>query len=170
MDELLQDIPSLMAELDSLRVKRGLSYQAVADACNVSKATVYRALSGATEPTATLVRQMASAVQYKPHKRELELTGYTQESYIEYLRAQLRRQSDENELHVRQLQTHYNMLRNQDRRTIRLLATALVLLVAAFIIWLIIDVTHPTIGWFQREISRRSTEPLNWLEVLLWSV
>lgn len=41
------EISDLLAELDALRVQRGMSYQAVADACGVSKATIYRTLTGA---------------------------------------------------------------------------------------------------------------------------
>lgn len=173
MEQIQRDIPELLAELDALRAQRGMSYQAVADSCNVSKATVYRALSGATEPTAQLLQQIMAAVQYKPRQYEIAPKDYTQDAYISYLQESLQRQSTENELRVRQLQAHYNMLRNQDRRTIRMLALALALLIGAFIIWLIIDVTHPTVGWFQREIAYQNDTLLDitgWLEENLWSV
>ena len=60
------EISDLLSELDSLRVQRGMSYQAVADACGVSKATIYRTLTGATEPTIQLVQRIEAAVQYVP--------------------------------------------------------------------------------------------------------
>lgn len=171
--EFHNDISVFMEELDALREARGLSYQAVADACNVSKATVYRALHGATEPTAQLVQQIAAIVQYKPANNDVAPRDYTQDAYIDYLQAAIQRQTDENDRRVRQLHAHYNMLRNQDRRTIRMLALALALLISAFIIWLIIDVTHPTVGWFQREVAHHSDTLLNVDELLegnLWSV
>lgn len=171
--EIHKDVSAFMDELDALREAKGLSYQAVADACNVSKATVYRALRGATEPTAQLVQQIAAVVQYKPQQYDIAPKDFTQESYIAYLQETIRRQSDENDRRVRQLQAHYNMLRNQDRRIIRILALTLAMLVAAFIIWLIIDVTHPTIGWFQREIAYRSDTMINITDFLkdkIWSV
>lgn len=171
--EIRNDIPEFMEELDALRESRGLSYQAVADACNVSKATVYRALHGATEPTAQLVQQIAAIVQYKPTNDDIAPKDYTQDAYISYLQATIQRQTEENDRRIRQLHAHYNMLRNQDRRTIRWLALALVLLVFAFIFWLIIDVTHPTIGWIQRDVAYRSDTILNvteWLGKNIWSV
>lgn len=167
------DIPTMLAELDAMRTARGLSYQAVADSCNVSKATVYRALTGATEPTVQLVQQIAAAVQYKPRDPEPQLTDYTQEGYVEYLKVSMRYQAEANDRRVQQLHAHYNMLRNQDRRTIRMLSLILALLVAAFILWLIIDVTHPTVGWFQREIAYQHDgliDITDWLEENLWSV
>lgn len=167
------DIPTMLAELDAMRTARGLSYQAVADSCNVSKATIYRTLTGATEPTMQLVQQIAAAVQYKPHDLDPKLTDYTREGYVDYLEASLRYQADANDRRVQQLHAHYNMLRNQDRRTIRMLSAVLGLLVLAFIIWLIIDVTHPAVGWFQREIAYHSDTMIgvtDWLEENLWSV
>lgn len=172
VDVIQQDIPEFLAELDALRIQRGLSYQAVADACNVSKATVYRALSGATEPTAQLIQQIAAAVQYNPPFYDITPKDFTKESYISYLQETIKRQSEENDRRVRQLHAHYNMLRNQDRRTIRLLAIALTLLIGAFILWLIIDVTHPTVGWFQRELTYQSsvTDAIEFLRDRIWNV
>ena len=57
------DVDSILMELDAQRVERGMSYQAVADACGVSKATIYRALTRVTEPTAHLLQNIAAAVQ-----------------------------------------------------------------------------------------------------------
>lgn len=171
--EIQNSVSEFLAELDSLRAQRGLSYQALADACNVSKATVYRALTGATEPTMQLVQQIADAVQYKPHQQVLAPHDFTQDAYIEYLQSTLQKQSDENERRVRQLHAHYNMLRNQDRRTIRLLAISLALLIGAFILWLIIDVTHPTVGWFQRDVAYRGNTLISITDFLkdkIWSV
>ena len=48
------------------------------------------------------------------------------------------------------------MLMNQKHRTIKYLTVILFLFAAGFISWLIIDVTHPDIGWFQREATNQS--------------
>ena len=82
------EIADLLVELDTLRVARGMSYQAVADACGVSKATVYRALTGATEPTAQLIQRIEAAVQYTPEvSTHLPPPNYNIEEYVEYLQA-----------------------------------------------------------------------------------
>lgn len=172
--EFSGDISALMQELDALREARGLSYQDVADACGVSKATVHRALTGATvEPSLPLVQKIAAAVQYKPPREPVAQEDYTKDGYITYLRANMVQQSEDNDRRVQQLHAHYNRLLAQEKRTIRMLALALSLLIAAFIIWLIIDVTHPTIGWFQREVAYQNGTMLNaveWLEENVWSV
>lgn len=172
--QLNGDIPALLEELESMRKARGLSYQDVADACGVSKATVHRTLTGiTTEPSMQLVQNIAAAVQYCPPREIPVQADYSKDGYIAQLQATMQQQSDNNDRRVLQLHAHYNMLRAQDRRTIRYLAFALTLLIAAFIVWLIIDVTHPTVGWFQREIAHQGGALLHvteWLEENVWSV
>lgn len=144
---------ALVAELDAMRAARGMSHQAVADACGVSKATIYRTLTGATEPTMQLLQSIAAAVQYKPADKVLPPVEPTQESYTAYLVAELERRDAEHDRRVQQLHAHYNMLRRQDRRTITWISVCLAAVVAFLILWLIIDVTHPTVGWIRREVS-----------------
>ena len=104
------DIADLLVELDTLRIARGMSYQTVADACGVSKATIYRALTGVTEPTAQLVQRMEAAVQYNPEcAAQLPPPNHSPEEYVDYLRATIARQTEEYNRHVTQLQTHYSM-------------------------------------------------------------
>lgn len=144
---------ALVAELDAMRAARGMSYQAVADACGVSKATIYRTLSGATEPTMQLLQDIAAAVQWKPASKPILPVDPTRENYTAYLVAELERRDAEHDRRVQQLHAHYNMLRRQDRRTITWISVCLAAVVAFLILWLIIDVTHPTVGWIRREVS-----------------
>lgn len=145
------DIADLLVELDTLRIARGMSYQTVADACGVSKATIYRALTGVTEPTAQLVQRMEAAVQYNPEcAAQLPPPNHSPEEYVDYLRATIARQTEEYNRHITQLQTHYSMLHRQDRRTILFLSIGVTVLVIFLIFWLVLDVLRPEIGWIKR--------------------
>lgn len=143
----------LVLELEEMRAARGMSYQAVADACGVSKATIHRTLSGATEPTMQLLQSIAAAVQWKPKDVPNPPIDPTRESYAAYLVSELEHRDAEHDRRVQQLHAHYNMLRRQDRRTILWLSICLTAVVAFLVLWLIIDVTHPTVGWVRREVS-----------------
>lgn len=143
----------LVLELETMRAARGMSYQAVADACGVSKATIHRTLSGATEPTMQLLQSIAAAVQWKPTDAPSPPIDPTRESYAAYLVSELEHRDAEHDRRVQQLHAHYNMLRRQDRRTILWLSICLTAVVAFLVLWLIIDVTHPTVGWVRREVS-----------------
>lgn len=145
------DIADLLVKLDTLRIARGMSYQTVADACGVSKATIYRALTGVTEPTAQLVQRMEAAVQYNPESAaQLPPPNHSPEEYVDYLRATIARQTEEYNRHVTQLQTHYSMLHRQDRRTILFLSIGVTVLVIFLIFWLVLDILRPGIGWIKR--------------------
>lgn len=144
----------ILMELDGQRIARGLSYQALADACGVSKSTIYRTLTGLTEPTIQLLQDIAAAVQYKAPEPVIVPEECTQESYIAYLKDLLQRQAAENDRRVRQLQAHYNMLRNQDRRTIVVLGAILGVLVLFICGLFVYDFSHLDRGWIQDEIKK----------------
>lgn len=157
---------ALVAELDAMRAARGLSYQAVADSCGVSKATIYRTLTGATEPTMQLLQLIAAAVQYTPPEEPLAQTDFTKDGYIAYLQETLVRKDETHDRRVQQLHAHYNMLLQQGERRNRWLTWALIASLAILIGWLIIDVTHPTVGWIQRDVSLRAAvaSTVQWVE------
>lgn len=78
------NISEHLSELEALRKERGMSQQELAETCGVSKATICRALNGATEPTARLVQSIEAAVQYTPEEHPvLPAPGQSMEEYVE---------------------------------------------------------------------------------------
>lgn len=144
------EISELISRLDTKRLERGMSYQAVADACGVSKATIYRTLTGVTEPTAQLLNHIEAAVQYVPPVQDQLPPVECSEAYINYLRAALHQQTEDYNRHIAQLQTHYSMLHRQDRRTITFLSVCVTVLVTFLILWLVLDLFYTGIGWIQQ--------------------
>lgn len=156
------DQDQLLEELDALRIAQNLSYQNVADACNVSQSTIIRAFKHQTEPTLDLLQKIAATVGYEPHREPLVLQGYTQDAYVEFLQQSIAAEKEEHQLREARAEARHNMLINQKNRTIAYLAGILFIFALGFISWLIIDVTHPDIGWFQREAAIRSTVSETW--------
>lgn len=150
MDLSNVDLGVLLAELEEKRQSLHLSYQSVADACGVSQTTIMRIFKRKVEPTAAMLQKIASAVKYESSPSALVPQGYSQEEYIRYQQEFMDQERQIHERRARQQEAHYNMLLQRGRRTILSLSIILTLLVAAFIIWLIIDVMHPNIGWVQR--------------------
>lgn len=146
----------LILELDALRTAQNLSYQNVADACNVSQATIFRAFKRQTEPTLDLLQKIAAAVGYEPDREPLVLQDYTQDAYVEFLQRTIAAEKEEHQLREARAEARHNMLINQKNRTITYLSGILFLFALGFITWLIVDVTHPTVGWFQREMAYHS--------------
>lgn len=149
------DVAVIIEELDQQRMRMNLSYQAVADSCEVSQATIIRVFKRQVSPTYELLQKIAAAVCYEPHAQVVTPTGYTADAYNEYLQKLVVKQQGDYERQLLQQEARFNRQHAQDRRTVKWLCFILAALVAAFIIWLIIDVTHPTVGWFQREVAAR---------------
>lgn len=161
MDFANIDLDILLPELDARRDTQNISYQKVADACQVSQTTIIRIFKRQTEPSVAMLQKIAAAVKYEPRREEIILTGYTQEDYIQFLQRTLEAQKEEHNLRTAQQEAHYNMLLAEKNRWIRYLFLA-VILVAGFLVgWLIIDVTHPHIGWIQRDVAYYGAEGLS---------
>lgn len=145
------DISNHLMLLDAKRAERKMSYQDLADACGVSKATIYRTMNGTTDPSARLVQSIEAAVQYAPAEPEtLPPAGCSNEEYTDYLRTTIIRREAEYQRHILQLQTHYSILNRQNRRVILVMGIAITVLVVFLVGWLIFDIMHPEIGWIQR--------------------
>lgn len=144
------DIGALVAELDSLRAAKNMSYQQLADACGVSKSTIYRTISGATEPTVQLVQSIAAAVQYEPDAPEAFPTDFTQDSYIAYLQNRIIQKDADQKAHVRQLHAHYNMLMCQARREKIVWMVLAIAFALTFVVLFLYDFANLDRGWIQR--------------------
>lgn len=159
--DFFNNLPDVLMELDALRTARGMSYQSVADASGISKSTVCRILNGQSEPTVQQLQMIAAAVQYKPPAQEIIPRDYTQEAYIDFLRAANRQQAEDTDRRVRQLQAHYNMLRQQDRRTIVVMGAILAVLVVFICALFVYDFAHLDRGWIQAAYQHYRTAALN---------
>lgn len=144
------DIGALVAELDSLRAAKNMSYQQLADACGVSKSTIYRTISGATEPTVQLIQSIAAAVQYEPDAPETFPSDFTQDSYIAYLQNRIIQKDADQKAHVRQLHAHYNMLMRQARREKIVWMVLAIAFALTFVALFLYDFANLDRGWIQR--------------------
>lgn len=156
--DLQDNISDILAELDGVRIARGMSFQDVADCCAFSKSTVCRILNGQSDATVQQLQLIAAAVQYKPQQPEVTPVGYTQEDYIAFLQASIQRQADDTELRIRSLHAHYNGLLRQSRRNRNLWAGVAIALIAAFVSLFAYDFLHLDRGWIQAALTKASPE------------
>lgn len=144
------DINALVAELDRLRMAQNISYQQLADACGVSKSTIYRTLTCSTEPTAQLLKSIAAAVQYQPDAPETPPADFSPDGYITYLQNRLNQQDADHKTHVQQLHAHYNMLRRQEKREKTVWMVLAILFAMIFVVLFLYDFANLDRGWIQR--------------------
>lgn len=147
------DQNQLLLDLDAQRKAMNLSYQNVADACEVSQATIMRVFKRQSEPTFELLQKIAAAVHYDAKPAPVMLEGYTKEEYISYLQKLIERREEDFKIREAKAEARHNAAIGQKSRTIRLLTVCLIMLAIGFILWLILDITHPTMGWFNRQMQ-----------------
>lgn len=151
------DQNQLLLDLDAQRKAMNMSYQNVADACEVSQATIMRIFKRQTEPTFEMLQKIAAAVHYDAKPAPVMLEGYTKEEYISYLQKLIERREEDFKIREAKAEARHNAAIGQKSRTIRLLTICLILLAIGFILWLILDITHPTLGWFNRQLQDAAT-------------
>lgn len=134
------DQSQLLLDLDAQRKAMNLSYQFVADACEVSQATIIRVLKNQSEPTFDLLQKIAAAVHYDAKPAPVMLEGYTKEEYISYLQKLIERREEDYKIREAKAEARHNAAVNQKTRTIRMLSLAIALLASSFILWLIMDI------------------------------
>lgn len=147
------DTAQLLLDLDAQRKSMNLSYQNIADACDVSQATIMRTFKRQSEPTLDLIQKIAAAVHYDAKPAPVLLKGYSQDDYIIYLQQLIQAREDDYKIREAKVEARHNLIVNQKTRTIRMLTVCIILLAAGFIAWLILDITHPTLGWFWRDAA-----------------
>lgn len=160
------DQNQLLLDLDAQRKAMNLSYQNVADACDVSQATIMRIFKRQTEPTFDLLQKIAASVHYDAKPAPVMLEGYTKEEYISYLQKLIERREDDFKIREAKEEARYNMTISQKTRTIRMLTVCIIILATGFIAWLILDITHPTLGWFRRDVAYYSANANTFSSVL----
>lgn len=143
------DITTVVAELDAQRAAMGMSYQDVADACGVSKPTIYRTLVGKTQPTMQLLQCIAAAVQYREKRPDILPDELTQEAYISFLKQLVNQKEEDVDLRAKQLHAHYNKLLRRERRSKIVWVVLALSLAAIFIALFLYDFANLDRGWIQ---------------------
>ena len=134
------DLGVVIPDMDRQRQAMHLSYQAVADACGVSQATIIRVFKRQVSPSFELLQKIAAAVHYEPAQQDVLLPqGYTPDDYIEYLKMTHVRLRGEYDRQFLQQEAQFNRLRAHDQRLIKILCICLGVFVAAFVLFCAVE-------------------------------
>lgn len=128
------NLDEVIPDMDRHRAKMKMSYQAVADACEVSQSTIVRLFKRQSNPTFELLQAVASAIKYEPHADVVLPQGHTVEAHIDFLERTIIQQKGDYERQLLQQEALFNRTHRQDRRTIAYLCAALVLVAIAWLI------------------------------------
>lgn len=149
------EVFAIIDGINARKAAMNMTNQQIADASGVPKSTVDRVLRKDTEnPTMKVILEIAGAVGYEFGTPAVQAsTGGEDNQYIRHIIAMY-----ESRLAAQDRQ--YNLVTAEKNRWIKLLAVTVLLLVAGILFVLIYDITHPDVGWFQRDsLYHQSTLP-----------
>lgn len=149
----------------------GMTNQQLADASGVPKTTIDRVLRKETaNPSMQTVLDLAAAVGYsfsnhpdQPPATPAELG--IKDPMIQYLINVYENQCLSYEERIKRNTAHFNMLLHEKNRWIKFSLVLNIILVVFVVAVLLYDVTHPDIGWFQRDMAYSQSQGLR--DVLL---
>ena len=151
------DVNAIIDGILERKEATGMTYQQIADASGVPRTTVSRILQKQTpNPSVKNIADIAVAVGYDIDPvRPPVLQGSTRDAYILFLQESLAAERAQAEKKYLAQEARHNRQLAEKNRWIASLAVALILVLTFLVGWLIVDITHPTVGWIQRALSRQ---------------
>ena len=144
------EVSMIIDGINARKAAMNMTNQQISDESGVPKTTIDRVLRKDTEnPSVQVVFAIADAVGY-----EFGVPATTQTSDVAQDNPYLKHIIAMYEKQIAELRRDHNRERTEKNRWIRMLALIIALLGAGIIIILLIDITNPNVGWFQREMAR----------------
>lgn len=153
MDFTNISVGDLMPRLEDKRKEMHLSYQNVADACNVSQSTIIRAFKLEVEPSLSLLQQIVSTLRYEFVQTPILPPNATNEEYIEHLKDVIEFERKDKKIRLDQEESNKNKAVNEERREKRWWRASTIILMLAFVALFFYDFTHLDRGWIQEYLK-----------------
>ena len=128
MDFSTIDLDALIPKLEDRRVSLNLSYQNVADACNVSQSTIIRIFKRQADPSIVVLRSILAAVKYDIVTPPMPDEGSENEQ-IEYLKKSIEFEREDKIVRLAQQEAQFMRQHNEDRRLVRICLIICIILV-----------------------------------------
>lgn len=119
MDFSTIDLDALIPKLEDRRISLNLSYQNVADACNVSQSTIIRIFKRQADPSIVVLRSILAAVKYDIVTPPMPDEGSENEQ-IEYLKKSIEFEREDKIVRLAQQEAQFMRQHNEDRRLVRI--------------------------------------------------
>lgn len=148
MDFSTIDLDALIPKLEDRRVSLNLSYQNVADACNVSQSTIIRIFKRQADPSIVVLRSILAAVKYDIVTPPMPDEGSENEQ-IEYLKKSIEFEREDKIVRLAQQEAQFMRQHNEDRRLVRICLIIYIILVIFVCFFFGYDIANLDRGWIQ---------------------
>lgn len=148
MDFSTIDLDALIPKLEDRRISLNLSYQNVADACNVSQSTIIRIFKRQADPSIVVLRSILAAVKYDIVTPPMPDEGSENEQ-IEYLKKSIEFEREDKIVQLAQQEAQFMRQHNEDRRLVRICLIICIILVIFVCFFFGYDIANLDRGWIQ---------------------
>lgn len=151
------EVNNFIMQLDEKRKAMNLSYQNVADACNVSQRTIIRLFKQEGDPSFSLMQKVISALEFEFVRTPVAPVNNSTEEYIQYLQNIIDFERKDKKIRLDQQEAKHNRYRNETRRIIMVVIGVLSILLFAICGLFVYDFAHLDRGWIQAVQSGYTT-------------
>lgn len=158
MDFSTINLDALVPKLEARRVSLNLSYQNVADACNVSQSTIIRIFKRQADPSIVVLKSILAAVKYDIVSPPL-LDEDSENERIRYLKKSIEFEREDKIVRLAQQEAQFMRQHNEDRRLVRICLAICIILVLFFCFLFGYDIADLDRGWIQDRSASGSLLP-----------
>lgn len=153
MDFAGMPLEELVPLLDVKRRQLNLSYQNVADACNVSQRTIMRVFKQQQPPAYDLLQHIVSALEIDLAQAPIAPQSSAIEDYVDYLKKVIDFEREDKKFRLEQQEARHNRHQNALRREL-IVVIGLCAVMGIFICGLFTyDLMHRDRGWIQGDAT-----------------
>lgn len=167
------NLDSLIFDLDEKRKELGLSYQNIADSCNVSQTTIIRLFKRDGDPAFSTLQKVVATLQYEFVQHPIAPADASPEQYTQYLIDCIAFERKDKKIRLEQQEAKHNCRQNEAKREKRIWMVLALVLAFTFVILFLYDFAHLDRGWIQAlQAGYKSTSfgvilaVKNWIERL----
>lgn len=164
MDIANTDLTGLLPKLEARRNELKMSYQNVADACNVSQSTIIRFFKNENEPTLELVQKVIAALSFETIQQPVAPREATLDALNEYLKESVLYERESKRIILSQQEARANRTRRELLRVIWCILAILFVLVGFICGLFLYDFTHLDRGWIQDIVSHARELPTTFIK------
>lgn len=153
MDFAGMPLEELVPLLDIKRRQLNLSYQNVADACNVSQRTIMRVFKGQQPPAYDLLQHIVSALEMDFVQAPIAPQPSAADDYVDYLKRLIDFERSDKKIRLDQQEARHNRHQNALRRVL-IVVIGICAVLGLFICGLFTyDLMHRDRGWIQGDAT-----------------
>lgn len=143
------DLDSLIPDLEKKRKELELSYQNIADSCNVSQSTIIRLFKRDGDPSFSTLQKVVATLQYEFVQTPIAPANTTSEQYTQYLIDCIAFERKDKKIRLEQQEAKSNRRQKEIQREKRFWMGLAIVLGTIFVILFVYDFAHLDRGWIQ---------------------